>query len=310
MVREGFERNYVYEPKVWVSSLISDSERHYFDEFVSIIERLRGPGGCPWDREQKLTDLSTYIVEEAYELTDAITAGDMSKIREEAGDLLLQIVFLSSVASEAGKEFNIESVVKGIGDKLIRRHPHVFNAPKAGEDFDMDSEQVIRNWERIKQEERRDKKEDASILSGLPKGLPPLLKAHRMQGKAAHIGFDWPKGDLRPLFDKLDEEVAELKEAVAFAEFGKNEGTKNSAIEGELGDLLFMAVNLARHLNVNPDSALSMTCNKFATRFQRVERDVAESGRYLNDCSLEELDALWEEAKKREAVFYKGKEIY
>jgi XTP/dITP diphosphohydrolase/tetrapyrrole methylase family protein/MazG family protein/ATP diphosphatase len=250
-----------------------------------------------------MTDLRTYIVEEAYELADAITAGDMGKVREEAGDLLLQIVFLSSIASEpeeATGAFDIKDVVKGIGEKLIRRHPHVFHA--AGEDGENSvtgSEQVLRNWERIKQEERKDKKEDVSILAGLPKGLPPLLKAHRVQGKAAHVGFDWPKGDLRPLFAKLDEEVAELKEAVALTE---NDAAKRDAIDDEFGDLLFMAVNLARHLNVNPDAALSMACNKFTERFQKVERSAAANGRYLNDCTLDELDALWEDAKKGEIM--------
>ncbi|MCL2010048.1 MAG: nucleoside triphosphate pyrophosphohydrolase [Synergistaceae bacterium] len=287
--------------------MIHAPERHYFDEFASIVKRLRDPGGCPWDREQKLADLRAYIVEEAYELTDAITAGDMDKVREEAGDLLLQIVFLSAIASETEGTFGIEDVVKGIGDKLIRRHPHVFPEPGAGEEEEkvsgVNSEQVIRNWERIKQQERKDKKEDASILSGLPKGLPPLLKAHRMQGKAAHVGFDWPQGNLRPLFDKLDEEVAELKEAVALAE---NEAMKNDAVEDELGDLLFMTVNLARHLNVNPDSALSMACNKFAGRFQKVELKAAANGRHLNECSLEELDTMWEDAKKEEGRKCRG----
>jgi len=278
--------------------LTSNGEGHYFDEFVSVMERLRGPGGCPWDREQKITDLRTYIVEEAYELADAITEGDMGKIQEEAGDLLLQIVFVSSIASEAEKSagaFDIKDVVKGIGGKLIRRHPHVFREQQVDVNSGVDSEQVLRNWERIKQEERRDKKEDVSVLAGLPKGLPPLLKAHRVQGKAAHVGFDWPKGDLKPLFDKLDEEVAELKEAVVLA--GDNEA-KRDTIEDELGDLLFMTVNLARHLNVNPDSALSRACSKFAERFQKVECNAAAKGRHLNDCSLGELETMWEEAKK------------
>lgn len=278
--------------------MTSNGEGHYFDEFVSVMERLRGPGGCPWDREQKITDLRTYIVEEAYELADAITEGDMGKIQEEAGDLLLQIVFVSSIASEAEKNggaFDIKDVVKGIGGKLIRRHPHVFREQQVDVNSGVDSEQVLRNWERIKQEERRDKKEDVSVLAGLPKGLPPLLKAHRVQGKAAHVGFDWPKGDLKPLFDKLDEEVAELKEAVVLA--GDNEA-KRDTIEDELGDLLFMTVNLARHLNVNPDSALSRACSKFAERFQKVECNAAAKGRHLNDCSLGELEIMWEEAKK------------
>ena len=287
--------------------MVSSGECHYFEELLSVMERLRGPDGCPWDREQKMTDLRTYIVEEAYELADAITSGDMGKVREEAGDLLLQIVFVSSLASDnktAGQEadkkaeakkagaFDIKDVTEGLVDKLIRRHPHVFHAEKSPVG---DSELVLRNWERIKQEERKGKKEDVSVLAGLPKGLPPLLKAHRVQGKAAHVGFDWPKGDLKPLFNKLDEEVAELKEAVELA--GDDE-SKKGTIEDELGDLLFMTVNLARHLNVNPDSALSRACGKFAERFQKVECNAAASGRHLNDCSLEELEAMWEEAKK------------
>ena len=280
----------------WIFNLNHDGECHYFDEFVSIMERLRAPGGCPWDREQKLADLRTYIVEEAYELMDAMTSEDMGKVQEEAGDLLLQIVFLSSIASEANETtgaFNIKDVVKGIGDKLIRRHPHVFQVSE--KNSGVDSEEILRNWERIKQDERKDKKEDVSVLAGLPKGLPPLLKAHRMQGKAAHVGFDWPKGDLMPLFDKLDEEITELIEAVALAGI---DGAKRDMIENELGDLLFMTVNLARHLDVNPDAALSMACSKFAERFQKMERNAAANGRHLNDYSLEELETLWEEAKK------------
>ena len=189
--------------------------------------------------------------------------------------------------------------MKGIVGKLIRRHPHVFRVSEEGEFSGVDSEQVLRNWERIKQEERKNKKEDVSVLAGLPKGLPPLLKAHRVQGKAAHVGFDWPKGDLRPLFDKLDEEVAELKEAVALAH---EDRAKSDATENELGDLLFMTVNLARHLNISPDAALSIACNKFEARFYKVEALAAERGRHLNDCTLEELDDLWEEAKKSDTV--------
>ena len=262
----------------------SNKERHFFDEIVSIIERLRAPDGCPWDKEQTMSDLRTYIVEEAYELTDAITAGDMSSVREESGDLLLQIVFLASIAKESGA-FDIADVVRTVCEKLIRRHPHVFQDVEVS-----GSEQVLRNWEQIKLKERKDKKEDLSVLAGVPKGLPPLLKAHRIQGKAAHVGFDWPKDDLKPLFDKLDEETDELREAVTLGD--------PDAMEDELGDLLFMAVNLARHMNVNPDAALSRACNKFAVRFRQVEREAADKGFSLNDCSIKELDALWDKAKQ------------
>ncbi|MDR2180277.1 MAG: nucleoside triphosphate pyrophosphohydrolase [Synergistaceae bacterium] len=263
-------------------------EVHFFDEVVEIIERLRAPGGCPWDREQKLTDLRAYIVEEAYELADAITEEHreerMDKVREEAGDLLLQIVFAASIAKEAGA-FDIRDVARALCDKLIRRHPHVFGENGA----EMDSGQVLRNWERIKRGERKDKQEELSILAGVPKGLPPLLKAHRMQGKAAHVGFDWPRGDLKPLFEKLGEEVEELKEAVA--------ANAADEMEDELGDVLFMTVNLARHLDVNPDAALSRACAKFAERFRKVERAASDRGLQLEGCSLSELDAFWNEAK-------------
>ena len=257
---------------------------YYFEEIVSLIERLRSPGGCPWDREQKLDDLRTYILEEAYELTESITARDMEGIKEEAGDLLLQIVFVASIAKELDA-FDVKDVVRTVCDKLIRRHPHVFSDAEVS-----GSEEVLRNWEQIKLEERKNKKEDLSVLAGVPKGLPSLLKAHRIQGKAAHVGFDWPKGDQKPLFDKLDEEISELREAAS-----RNNA---DAMEDELGDVLFMAVNLARHLNVNPDAALSRACQKFSGRFQKVERDVAAQGLSLNACSLEQLDAFWEKAKK------------
>ena len=253
---------------------------HYFDEIVGLIERLRAPGGCPWDRKQTLEDLRTCITEEAYELAEAITERDMGKVREESGDLLLQVVFVASLAREHG-DFDIRDVVRTICDKLIRRHPHVFGDVEAG-----DSDAVLRNWESIKLEERRARKEDLSVLAGVPAGLPPLLKAHRMQGKAAHVGFDWPRA---PLFAKLDEEADELREAVEHGDA--------AAVEDELGDLLFMAVNLARHLGVNPDAALSRACAKFAGRFRRVEQQAAERGVRLEDCSAEELDALWERAK-------------
>ena len=202
-------------------------EGHYFDEIVGLIERLRAPGGCPWDRKQTLGDLRAYITEEAYELAEAITEGDMGKVREESGDLLLQVVFVASLAREQGA-FEMRDVVRTVCDKLIRRHPHVF-----GDVVAEDSDAVLKNWEAIKQEERKGRKEDLSVLAGVPAGLPPLLKAHRMQGKAAHVGFDWPRGDAAPLFAKLDEEAAELREVVEHGDA--------ASVEDELGDLLFMA---------------------------------------------------------------------
>lgn len=258
---------------------------HYFDEIVGIIERLRAPGGCPWDRKQTMESLRSCITEEAYELADAITRRDMAGVKEEAGDLLLQVVFIASLAREAGA-FDMRDVVRGICDKLIRRHPHVFGTEEA-----RDSDAVLRNWERIKAKERQEKHQDLSILAGVPEGLPPLLKASRLQGKAAHVGFDWPDGDATPLFAKLDEEVAELREAT-------NRGDARD-VEEELGDVLFMTVNLARHLKVDPDAALSHVCAKFKDRFQLMERMAAEGGRAMSDHSLAELDVLWDRAKER-----------
>ena len=263
--------------------------KHYFDEIVDIIERLRASDGCPWDRKQTLETLRTPITEEAYELADAITKGKMGAVKEEAGDLLLQIVFVASLAREQGA-FEMKDVVRAICDKLIRRHPHVFGTEDA-----RDADEVLRNWERIKKEERQEKHEDLSILAGVPDGLPPLLKANRLQGKAAHVGFDWPKGDAAPLFAKLDEEIGEFKEAA-----GRGDAQN---MEEELGDVLFMAVNLARYFKIDPDAALSRVCAKFKARFQLMEQMAAEEeqngGAPLSGRSLEELDALWDRAKER-----------
>ena len=252
---------------------------------MNIIERLRAPGGCPWDRKQTLDTLRTPITEEAYELADAITKHDMAAIREEAGDLLLQVVFVASIAHELGA-FGMRDVVRGICDKLIRRHPHVFGDAKAD-----DSDEVLRNWERIKAEERREKHESTSILAGIPDGLPPLLKANRIQGKVKHVGFDWPAGEVEPLFAKLDEEIRELRDAAS--------GDDPEHTAEELGDVLFMVVNIARRLNVDPDSALNMVCEKFRRRFGIMEELAQSEGRSISDYTLDELDSFWDIAKKR-----------
>ena len=258
---------------------------HYFDEIVNIIERLRAPGGCPWDRKQTLETLRTPITEEAYELADAITKRDMAAICEEAGDLLLQVVFVASIAHELGS-FDMKDVVRGICDKLIRRHPHVFGDVKAD-----NSDEVLRNWERIKAEERAEKHESTSILAGIPDGLPPLLKANRIQGKVKHVGFDWPTGEIEPLFAKLDEEIHELRDAAS-------ENNPDHMAE-ELGDVLFMTVNITRRLNVDPDAALNMVCGKFRRRFGIMEELAQSEGKNISDYTLEELDSFWDIAKKR-----------
>lgn len=254
-----------------------------FENLLAIMERLRGEGGCPWDREQTLKSIRTYIVEEAYELVDAISHGETQDMVEEAGDLLLQVVFLSRIAEEEGS-FSIADVLAGLTDKLVRRHPHVFSDWKAAT-----SGQVLHKWEEIKSAEKERKNRDKSLLAGVPDGLPPLAKAARIQSKAAHVGFDWERGDSGPLFEKLEEETEELKAAV--------DAGDPDMIEDELGDLFFAAVNLARHLDVDPDSALSRANRKFTGRFRVVERLVADSGRPWRSFSIDALEAFWEEAK-------------
>ena len=261
---------------------------HYFDEITGIIARLRAPDGCPWDRKQTLETLRTPITEEAYELADAITKGSIEDIKEEAGDLLLQVVFVAQLAKERG-DFEMKDIVRAICDKLIRRHPHVFGNVEA-----KDSDEVLKNWEKIKTQERKDRHENLSVLAGVPDGLPPLLKANRIQAKAAHVGFDWPKGSPAPLFAKLDEEINELKEAAQENDPGH--------IAEELGDVLFMTVNLARRLGADPDAALNAVCEKFKKRFEFMEDRARENNKNLSDYTLEELDGFWDEAKKTSKI--------
>ena len=257
---------------------------HSFDELLAVMSRLRGENGCPWDREQTLESLRTYIVEEAYELVDAISGNETADIVEECGDLLLQVVFVSKIAEDEGR-FSIADVTRVLVEKLVRRHPHVFADAEA-----RTSGQVLRKWEEIKSGEKEKKKKDTSLLAGVPEGLPPLAKAARIQSKAAHVGFDWEKGDLDPLYDKVDEEIEEIHRAV--------ESGDREKIEEEVGDLLFAAVNLARHLDVNPDSALGKANRKFSERFRIVEAMVHDTGSPWSSFTLEALDGFWQEAKK------------
>lgn len=251
-----------------------------FQELVELMKKLRGPDGCPWDRQQTLATLKPFIIEEAYEVVDAIDREDWAGLREEIGDLLLQTVFACQVAAENG-QFDIHDSVTAIHDKLVKRHPHVFQDVKADT-----ADQVLQNWERMKSAER--KKEEKSLMSGVPGSLPALLKASRLTEKAARVGFDWKTtGDI---FEKIAEEVAELKEAVDHQD--------RSAIEDELGDLCFTIANIARHLKINPEEALQRANRKFQTRFQWMESDIAGRSRSFDDFDLEGLDELWESAKK------------
>jgi len=251
-----------------------------FQELLDIIEKLRDEKGCPWDKEQTRGSLKPFIIEEAYELIDAVDEGNAEKIKEELGDLLFQIVFQCQIAKEE-KEFDISDVIEKIGNKMIARHPHVF-----GKADYKTKDEVLVYWQ---EQKRREGKFRASILDGVPGTLPSLLRAHRLQDRAAKVGFDWIEID--DVLRKLDEEMGEFKKAL--------EGKKQEEIEDELGDILFMLVNISRFIGVNPEDALRKTIAKFISRFRFIEMKSADQGRKLSDMTLEEMDKLWEEAKEK-----------
>ena len=253
-----------------------------FDDLVRLMTRLRGPDGCPWDRKQTLPDLKPYVIEESYEVVDAIDQNDRAALAEELGDLMLQAVFIAEITREEGS-FDIYDSITAIHDKLVRRHPHVF-----GDVVASDAEQVLVNWEKLNQDER--KAENKSVLSGVPQAMPALLKASRLTEKAARVGFDWRRTE--DVLEKLDEELAELREAIA-------EGDAEHVHE-EIGDLLFTIANIARKVNVNPEEALQSTNRKFMRRFEAMEARVREGDQNLDQLELEEMDRLWDEAKAAE----------
>lgn len=261
---------------------ITRMAKRSFDDLVQLMTRLRGPGGCPWDRQQTLADLKAFVIEEAYEVVDAIDQNDRDALREEIGDFLLQAVFITEITREEGT-FDIYDSVTAIHDKLVRRHPHVFGDVEAN-----DAEEVLVNWEKLKQDER--KAENKSVLSGVPQSMPALLKASRLTEKAARVGFDWRRTE--DVFDKIDEEVAELREAVASGDA--------EHVHEEIGDLLFTIANIARKVNVNPEEALQSTNRKFMRRFASMESRVREQDRNLDQLELEEMDRLWDDAKAAE----------
>lgn len=261
---------------------MSNTSGPLFDRLVQIMATLRSPEGCPWDREQTRESLKAFLIEEAYEVLEALDHGGKEKLQEELGDLLLQVVFHAQVAAELG-EFSMGDVLEHITDKLVRRHPHVFGESRAETPA-----QALSNWERLKQAERGGVQE-ASALSGVPKTLPALLRAQRLQDKAARVGFDW--GETAQVLRKVEEELGELKTAME---------RRPEAVEAEIGDLLFSLVNLSRFLHLNPEEALRKCIEKFTRRFRHIETAIAERGKSLTESSLEEMDALWEEAKLAE----------
>ena len=257
-----------------------------FDDFdiqplADVMRTLREPGGCPWDREQTHKSIRSNMIEEVYEYLEAVDADDVEGMREELGDVLMQVVFHARMAQEAGR-FDLQDVIDEVVDKLIRRHPHVF-----GDTHVDGSDEVLRNWEAIKKEEKKERKH---VLDGVAQGLPALMRAYKLQSKAAKVGFDWD--DIKGVWAKVEEELGELQAAIASGD--------KAAAESELGDVLFALVNYARHNKIEPEAALNGTNNRFAKRFGYVEQSVEASGKQWQDFSLNELDKFWDEAKKLE----------
>ena len=258
-----------------------------FDELVSVMARLRAPGGCPWDAEQTYASLAQYLLEECYETFDAIQeadqTGDTANLREELGDVLLQVVFHSTIAAEKG-DFTIDEVVEGVTEKLILRHPHVFGEAELKTAHD-----VLSNWDELKKAQQKAsgkvEKAKESILEDVPVHFPALLEGQKITKKAAKAKFDWE--NVGQIFDKLDEETVELKNAIQ----------SNENIEEEIGDLLFVLVNLARKLDVDAETALKKTNRKFRERFKFIETELKSNGKTLEESNLEEMDALWNRAK-------------
>jgi MazG family protein len=266
---------------------LSEQRGQTYPSLVALMQRLLGEGGCPWDREQDMKSLRRYVLEEACEVIDAIDEGDPAHLQEELGDLALQVVFLGELGRRESS-FGPDDIVRGIIEKLVRRHPHVF-----GDTFVSGSEEVLQNWEAIKAEEHKDR----GVLDGVPHSLPALYRAQRMSEKVSRVGFDWPDG--RGSRDKVTEELAELDEAIA--------GGDKERVEAELGDLLFSLVNLARHHGIDAELSLRKTADRFARRFSHVEQRVKEQhggwprnaeGKPTAGLSLKQLDEYWDEAKR------------
>ena len=270
-----------------------------FHDLVEVVAKLRSPEGCPWDIKQTHESLKPFLLEEAYEVLEALDTQNPQHLREELGDLLLQVLLHAHIESEK-QAFDIEDVITGLTHKLIRRHPHVFTA-QSDEAPRLDAEQVVTQWEAIKRGERST--ESDSILAGIPASLPSLLRAHQIQKRAARVGFDWETPE--QVFEKLDEELEELQAAVPSlpnSEPSVQEPGTNAAIEHELGDVLFTIVNVARFLRINPEEALRKANNRFTARFRYMERQGAQEKKPLGEMTALEWDTLWEAAKKQETT--------
>jgi tetrapyrrole methylase family protein/MazG family protein len=279
-----------------------------FDRIVTLMARLRAPQGCPWDRKQTHESLKPYLLEETYEVLETIDHGDMAKLKEELGDVLLQVLFHSQIAEESAR-FTITDVIQHLGDKLIRRHPHVFDSDGRTEPS-LNADEVLSRWEDIKRAERQDTGRRDSALDGVPKALPALLRAYQVQARASRVGFDWShdRQGLDCVLDKLTEELQELREACRATGSPDAAGVApaspevQSRLAAELGDLLFSIVNLSRLLKLNPEDALRQTIHRFERRFSYIEQASAASGRAIDSLSLDEMNRLWDEAKRQEAA--------
>ena len=258
----------------------NDKACHEFQKLVDIMKRLRNvDNGCPWDLKQTHTSIRPYLIEETYEVVDAIDSNDMAKLKEELGDLLLQIVFHSQIESE-NSVFAISDVIQHINEKMIRRHPHIFGNISAP-----DAETVLKNWEEIKKTEGQQRN---SLLDGIPRHMPALLKARRIQERASTVGFDW--GSIKPVIDKINEEINEFMAVY--------ETDQPDSVEDELGDIFFALVNLCRFSQVDPEKALNRTNDKFIKRFQVIEKELEKQGKKFSETTLEEMDEIWNQAKK------------
>jgi MazG family protein len=258
-------------------------EKQLFGELLEIMSRLRGKGGCPWDRAQTIESIKPFLIEECYEVIEAIEEGNPQKIKEELGDLLFQIIFLAQIGKEEGN-FDIIQILTTVSKKMVRRHPHVFSNDIANE-----ISEVLTRWEEIKRREFENDRKNGilSVLDGIPKGLPSMTYAHRVQAKASRVGFDWAGVD--EVMEKLNEEMSEFREAI------NNENKKR--MESEFGDLLFTMVNLSRFLRFDPEGALRKTTKRFVKRFQLMEKEILKGGKTIKELNLSELDIIWEQVK-------------
>jgi MazG family protein len=258
-----------------------------FQKLVDIMRRLRGPGGCPWDHEQSIESLRGFVLEETYEVLDAIDRADHDALRAEIGDLIFEGVFLAQIEADHGR-FDVAESLRLVTDKLVRRHPHVFG-PAVEKSAAVDTpDKVLEQWEQIKAREQRDAGDTRSLLRGVPKTLPSLLRAHEIGSRLAAVGFDWPQA--ADVLAKIEEEVAELRHAVEV------EGRHRA--EEEMGDVLFAIANLARKLGIEPESALRKANEKVSARFAKIERRLADEGRSVHEATLEEMESAWTEAKR------------